>query len=330
MKSRILVFLLPVVMAWISLLSAQQYEGIDELEVEFTNASVRLSGTVLQPQFGTPLAAVVLIHGSGEGRRDGLREIANGLAARNLAVLLYDKRGSGESDGDWTRSSLDTLAEDAAAGFRFLQDHLNDPEIPIGLWGISQGGWIAPVTAQLIEPDFLIVVTGGARSPREVELHGYRETLRSIGASAKDVEVAEQLLSRYFKYLAGSATHESLMELVRSQVDQDWFIALGIGSVIPSPENRQYWEWVSLFESEASVRNLTVPTLVLLGSEDPLAPHPATRNAWEDYLSSAVDQNRVEIFEGAGHGIRTGAHGGDFMPGYFDVQLQWLEQIRAQ
>lgn len=70
-------------------------------EREFTVGEGRLSlpGTLSMPKGAGPFPAVVLVHGSGPSDRDGtvgpnhpLRDIAQGLAERGVAVLRYDKR----------------------------------------------------------------------------------------------------------------------------------------------------------------------------------------------------------------------------------------------
>ena len=66
-----------------------------------------LSGTLIRPKLDRP-PAVVLIAGSGPTDRDGrsrsvgapyLKNLAEGLAARGIASLRYDKRGVAKSTG---------------------------------------------------------------------------------------------------------------------------------------------------------------------------------------------------------------------------------------
>ena len=60
-------------------------------------------------------APVVLIHGSGEEDRGGLRSYAKIFVRNGYAALIYDKRGVGKSGGDpdaWRRFSFDDLAGD--------------------------------------------------------------------------------------------------------------------------------------------------------------------------------------------------------------------------
>ena len=90
-------------------------------DVTFTSAGITLAGTLFTPKH--PVAAVVLVHGSGQEKR--MLGIATRLASRGLVVLTYDKRGVGKSGGVYAgpevgtnnvdATNLDLLATDASA-----------------------------------------------------------------------------------------------------------------------------------------------------------------------------------------------------------------------
>ena len=78
--------------------------------VSFRNGPVTLSGTLLLPESRGPHPAIVLAHGSGAQDRNGylanIRFMADHLARHGIAVLTFDKRGSGRSTGDWASARL--------------------------------------------------------------------------------------------------------------------------------------------------------------------------------------------------------------------------------
>jgi uncharacterized protein len=74
-----------------------------------------LNGTLALPEGGGPAPAVVIASGSGPLDRDSnhrrarfdiARQLAHALAAGGLASLRYDKRGVGQSPGDWRLAGL--------------------------------------------------------------------------------------------------------------------------------------------------------------------------------------------------------------------------------
>jgi pimeloyl-ACP methyl ester carboxylesterase len=120
---------------------------------DFESQGVTLAGSILTPK--EPLAAVVLVHGSDPVKRE--MDFARLLASEGIAVLTYDKRGVGESDGVYVGPSVGTnnidttnlnlLANDANAAVNTFRTYLKDKKIPIGLVGFSQAGWIIPIAA---------------------------------------------------------------------------------------------------------------------------------------------------------------------------------------
>ncbi len=122
--------------------------------VEFNSVGVTLAGTIFKPKH--PYAAVVIVHGSGQGTR--MVEMASLLAGNGIAVLTYDKRGVGKSGGVYAgpevgtnnidSANLNLLALDASAASNALLAHLPDNHGPLGLMGFSQAGWIIPLAAK--------------------------------------------------------------------------------------------------------------------------------------------------------------------------------------
>lgn len=141
---------------------ASKKDSIDREHVTFDSEGVKLAGTVFLPQ--NYFAAVVIVHGSDQVPR--MTKFANILARNSIAVLTYDKRGVGESGGIYAgpevgtnnidTSNLILLANDANAAVEFLQRQVAD--VPVGLIGASQAGWIMPIAAsQNDRVDFMVL-----------------------------------------------------------------------------------------------------------------------------------------------------------------------------
>ncbi|PAM95764.1 alpha/beta hydrolase [Flavobacterium sp. IR1] len=123
-------------------------------EIKFVSEGNVLAGTIFTPN--NIQAAVVIVHGSGQEKR--MIEFATILANNGISVLTYDKRGVGESAGVYAGpevgtnnvdfANLNLLALDASAAVKTLSEFLANDQIPIGLIGGSQAGWIIPLTAE--------------------------------------------------------------------------------------------------------------------------------------------------------------------------------------
>lgn len=121
-----------------------------EREVRFRSGSVELHGTLLRPAEEGRHPAVVSLHGSGPATRAGARPYAEAFVELGVASLFFDKRGSGSSSGSLLTSSLDDLAGDALAAVRHLKTGEGIDPGRIGLWGVSQAGWVATLAARAV------------------------------------------------------------------------------------------------------------------------------------------------------------------------------------
>ena len=133
----------------------------------FTNGPVQLSYRLDVPAHTAPVGAVVFGHGSGLQTKSSCRFLADPFLSRGFATLCFDKRGVGQSTGQYFNvgppnsfAVFEDLASDMAAGVAFLRSR---PEIDpnrIGLAGASQAGWIVPLAAAKSQPAFMLLIVG--------------------------------------------------------------------------------------------------------------------------------------------------------------------------
>src|SRR6266702_4626425 len=118
-------------------------------EVGFDSGPDRLAGTLHLGEAAAPSAGIVIVHGSGPVDRTGaegsLVSIVAHLMQSGYAVLAYDKPGVGKSSGSWTAQTFADRARETLSAVRFLAAQPEVRADAVGLWGISQGGWIAPL-----------------------------------------------------------------------------------------------------------------------------------------------------------------------------------------
>lgn len=110
---------------------------------------ITIRGTLVKPAAHGTFPVVVVLHGSGPETREEIsyRIIANTIARSGVAVLLYDKRGCGESDGDFPSALFRDFVADAAAAVRYLATRNDIDAGHIGLLGNSESGWLTPEIA---------------------------------------------------------------------------------------------------------------------------------------------------------------------------------------
>src|SRR5690606_14590386 len=129
------------------------------------------------------LPGVVLVDGSGDGDRHDWGGWPEWIADAGAVVLRHDKPGCGGSPGRWTDQSLEDRARESLAAVRVLRAHPATAGQPIGLYGISQGGWVALIAAALApeEVDFIICHSGPGTTPAAQERARIETWLRDEG-----------------------------------------------------------------------------------------------------------------------------------------------------
>ena len=243
-------------------------------DVFFTNGDVTLAGTLLRPESHEPVPAVVLIHGSGEEDRGSVRYYAEMFVRNGIAALIYDKRGVGKSTGPadaWRYFNFDDLAGDAAAAVNYLAGRADIDGDRIGIFGASQGGWVAPLAAkQSGHASFLVLLSASLCSVADDRLFERSARLRSEGfnddeiAEVHAMQLVDQQLSR------SGEGFEHYARLWEQNKDKRWFRRVYLGDE-PSPADSEYRLWyrtVLDFDAVPILEELSLPTLCIFGDPE--------------------------------------------------------------
>lgn len=123
------------------------------------------AGVLTTPATGPAAAGVVIVHGAGGGSRTDHRALADSLAGAGLAVLVTDKDTRGYS---FLRRDYPGLAEDVGLAARWLSK-LPEIQGSVGLLGISEGGWVAPLAAERFDEEisWLVLLSAPVVTPNE-------------------------------------------------------------------------------------------------------------------------------------------------------------------
>lgn len=277
-------------------------------EITFINGDVTLAGMLYQPtsRIGQPVKYIVLVHGSGAQDRFSPYYISLGynLAKNGFGVLLYDKRGTGKSTGDYKNTSIEKLADDAVAAFNYLSTKTNIIVSEIGFLGTSQGGWIAPIAANKTENcSFVILNVGPAVSVFEQDIDRVEYSMKNDGWNQVAIDSAVSYTELYFKYTRNNSPKlwKELYQLSEQIKNKGWKEYVNI------PEHKDDFEWWRLndYDPESDLKNLRCKVLSLFGEYDPLVPPENNEQKMRDYLSHANVKFEIKIVEGALHDMKT-------------------------
>ncbi len=292
----------------------QPLQHFKQQAISFQNGEVNLSGTLFLPDSNQKVPAVVILHGSGPDEGLEYKIYGEEFSKVGIATLVFDKRGSGKSGGDWQKRPFEFLAGDALAAVRFLQTRPEINSNKIGLWGISQGGWTAAYAASHSKDvAFVISVAGNAVSPSQQEVWHKDQMYQSLGYSEKDRDTARKFLQMIFDLMV-------LVDEGNFPLPADVLQSERSGSSIgmnynPLPD----WEKISQ------------PVLLIHGEFDKLSPSNESISRISNALAkNGNDSFTYKIFPKASHTITTNKTGLDFdwdehfAPDYFKFTTDWI------
>jgi len=277
-------------------------------EVAFEAADgVALAGLVFIPAGGGPFPGAVLIQGSGSSDRTNLwaRTFAETLARAGVATLLPDKRGSGASGGDWMDASFEVLARDALAGVERLRQHAVVEDDRVGLVGLSQGGFVAPLAATLGEVAWVVDVSGAAVTLAEQIRHEMANTARKAGLSPAGVAAVLEIQRLAERYVETGAW-EPYAAAREAAAGEPW---AEIAAGFPDTPDAPIWDWIRLNASYDPIphwKAVDVPVLVVYGAEDEednLPVDESVKRLKQAFAESDTDDHAIRVFLDAGHAL---------------------------
>jgi len=321
--------------------------------VRFEGAGVELAGELIAPAGEGPWPAAVLLHGAREGEARFYAAYAQRFAEAGVASLMFDRRGNGASSGQ-PDMNLFTLGSDGAAAHAFLRSQPEVDSARTGLWGYSNGAWVAALAAgQAVAPGFLVLTGAAGVPPAQAEVFRRTEDLQRQGIDGPTVDAVRRTWQIVFDYVSGSAWADGWdAELTRHaatiradrrldalpvpdfvkanpvldsvpRVDSPMFAALKAHMGGTSPD--------MAYDPIPTLGALHCPVLVVLAEHDENVPVAASLLRFESVAQTNA-AFRIEVIPGAGHTFDAGMAeytnvprpASAFIPGYLELMGGWM------
>ena len=335
--------LVAVVLVWAAYSAARHYVFWSPSEaVVFQSGNVQLAGTLVRPAAEGVFPGVVMLHGAGPDTRSGpaYRAHAKDLVRRGFAVLLYDKRGSGESGGDFESAAYRDFIDDARAAVRYLAGRDDVDRDRIGLLGASESGWFTPEIAATSEGVAFVINKVGPPLPWvDTVLFEVRNDLLAEGAAEGDVDALVELTRRIWQHvravaadpaLADGAERVALEAAIAELPDRLRATSPLFRDGLPPYEPEAYARFAesAAYDPTPWLERLDIPMLYVFGELDINVPTAASA-AYLDRLRA--DQGKdvtVLVLPDVGHALYTwrGLFGAGYPPGYLDFLGSWAAE----
>jgi uncharacterized protein len=257
-------------------------------------------------------------------------------AARGTAVLVYDKRGVGESTGNWGAASFEDLADDAVGGAKFLQARKEIDPKRIGFWGLSQGGWIAPLAAsRFADSAFAVALSGGGLTPAEQELFDTEFELQKAGFSRTEVDDAVSFQKLKNEIIRSNEKWDQYAKAQAAAKEKKWYRVQGIDIRGPDKPDNGYWAHMRrsyFYDPAPTLRSLKCPLLAIFGEEDTPEGVKANVRAIRQIMDEAGQKDyTVTVFSRGRHNLievppNEFVYHQRFVPGLFETMVNWTER----
>jgi pimeloyl-ACP methyl ester carboxylesterase len=300
--------------------------------VSFSNNKVALAGTLYLPDEKSPHPAVVVYHAASGGMRDypAYQHLIMELPTSGFAVLLFDRRGSGKSGGDFNTATFQDLAKDGIAGISYLKTRKDIDSDRIGVWGVSQGGWLGPLAATLSsDVSFVVSVSGPGVTPARQMDFSVATALRAAGQPETVVNHALKVRVVVNEYYRGRLPRKDAVKALENIQNNPWFSQafLSNSENLPTEPKETKWYREMDYDPIPTLRQVRVPIAFFFAENDAWVPIEESianiRNATQ--LNSIVQILRIP---GTDHLMGTGKpdSGGPTSKQYVNQLLKWLSE----
>lgn len=282
-----------------------------------------LSASLTLPAGIRVRGGLIPVHPASDGSRDQFlfRHLADALEPQGVAVLTYDRRTFPQGGS----VPLETQALDALAAIQCLRQRLGGVDVPIGLWGYSQGAWAAPLAASRFSGvAFLILCASTGVSPAVQMRYGTARQLRLAAFGEEEIAALLQLRTAVEEYLRGRLARENAQDLLDRAAREPWFTLAWVRRVLPEPG-----AWIDMdFNPELVFERVHCPVLLFYGEDDEWQPIDESIATWERAASRSGNRDITIVrLPGTGHEPTIGGHDvASISPLYTQTLRSWLER----
>ena len=276
------------------------HERVEQYEMEFVSAGVRCVADVYRrADADGPVPVVVMAHGFGAVRALSLPRYARSFAAAGYAVVLFDYRGFGDSEGEPRQVlDIDAQLEDWRAAIGFARSLPGVDAGRVIAWGTSfAGGHVLTLAGRGETFAALIAQVPHLSGPAAVRATGLRASLRLAPAAVADSLRALRGASPRYVPAVGAPGRTAVMTAPGSE---EAFLAMAHESGLergdfPETVAARVLLTVGRYSPLRTVDRIACPVLIQVADGDAIAPADIARRA-----SRRIRDSRVITYPG-GH-----------------------------
>jgi dipeptidyl aminopeptidase/acylaminoacyl peptidase len=265
-------------------------------EISFESNGFNLNGTIWYAS-NKGNKALVIVTSSGNADRSASRAEARLFAQIGFTTFHYDKRGTGNSEGNWEVATIEELSADDINAIKYFSDKTGIPLKKIGIKGSSQGAAKIPyILSELDNLKYGIAVSCPGVTLLESDLNYWKN--RNAEAIGNKIEDATELQRKVFEFIAGKLSKTDLEKAIDNEKSKLWFANIWVPNLNEvKTDKKLLYSPIPYFETTKQ------PILILQGTLDEIIPansHELISNA----LTKSSNSNfETILLEGASHSM---------------------------
>ncbi len=218
----------------------------ENFDLRFKSGSNVLVGTIYLPDQFDSFPLVVNAHPASLPLRSDpyYDHLKTTLPEHGIGFLVFDRRGSGDSSGDFETASFEDLAEDVAAAVYAARERYSQRISNVTLLGASQGAWIEPLAAKKSDQiDNLILVSACGVTPADQMTYS---ALTALGRAGYGMEVQNRvraIRARTDNYFRNSVGKQDLLRELKEIQAEPWFKLAFLPGDIDLPDDPRQSKW---------------------------------------------------------------------------------------
>lgn len=287
-----------------------------------------------------PHPTIVLIHGADDETRE-MGFLIPYFVSHGLSVVTYDQRGTGESTGNWQFTGPTSRADDVVA---LLHKVESDPAVDprrIGVWGFSNGGWVAPIVATRYPVAFMILKSAPSQTIADNVLYEVGQALREHGKFTREQISAALTFERImFAALETDSNWNAAGVALDAAQKQPWFPFMRIPpgmTTPPPPPMLAALRAALVYDPTATLQVVHTPTLAMFGALDKNVDSTDSATRFRKaFNQGGMKDLTILTFPGAGHTLEKSTTGYEDDPslpdrtveGYPECIIDWLDARR--
>lgn len=244
----------------------------DSVDIEFYSEGYTLRGKLIAPEDKNQrVPAIIFLIGSEESSSHTTNYksflnyfFENALDTSNVAVLHFDERGVGRSDGKWHNTTLGDRARDAKNAAEYLKTlPYIDPQ-KIFVAGHGQGGWIAQMSVSRYPLSF----AGG------------------ISLAGPTFGVKKQLINEY--YTENICKNELSEKEALSKAKRKAMLDLAKVTILPIKPQWRQLQLIKHYDPRQDLLNIQKPMLFVWAENDGLVNETWSRQEFENMFPAGL------------------------------------------